>query len=426
MNDLLPGDSARWQWVEGRIIDVMQRYGYKQIRFPIAEKTELFCRSIGEVTDIVEKEMYTFNDRSGESITLRPEGTAGCVRAAMQHNLLETPQRLWYQGPMFRYERPQKGRSRQFHQFGVEIFGLEGPDIDAELIAMTAQFWHELGVSDALTLQLNSLGTATSRAAHRSALVAFFNNHINELDDDSKRRLTGNPLRILDSKNVNTQAIASNAPQLIDYLSDEELVHFKQLQKLLTALNVNFQINPRLVRGLDYYTHTVFEWVTNQLGAQGTVLGGGRYNGLVQQLGSKKPVAGLGFGMGIERLVLLVEACNSDDLNNVPTLDAYFIIEDIAKTQGMQLAQTLRQQTTIQLQTHCGGGSIKSQMKKADKSMAKFALILGQNEVTNSTVTIKPLRAEMTSSLPQQIQMSEEELIQFFKETLISPAGVAK
>lgn len=395
MNDLLPGDSAVWQYLESTVADVLGRYGYQEIRFPLLEQTELFKRSIGEVTDIVEKEMYTFKDRNDESITLRPEGTASCVRACEEHGLLYNQvQRLWYSGPMFRYERPQKGRLRQFHQFGVETFGMPGPDIDAELLIMTARLWRELGIDQAVTLQLNSLGTTAARTEYRDALVTYLSARKEVLDEDSQRRLHSNPLRILDSKVPETQRLLNGAPTLADYLDAESQAHFAQLQELLQAAGVRFEINPRLVRGLDYYSNTVFEWVTDQLGAQGTVCAGGRYDGLVEQLGGK-PTPAVGFGMGIERLHLLLR-----ELDVVPSAleqsaDVYLVAMDGLMPHALALAETLRNELPfLRLITHCGGGSFKSQMKKADRSGAAVALILGEDEAARGEVTVKYLRQE--------------------------------
>ena len=393
MNDLLPSDSSRWQIVESVVTDVLARYGYNEIRFPLLEKTELFHRGIGEVTDIVEKEMYSFNDRNDESLTLRPEGTAGCVRACIQHGLLDRPQRLWYQGPMFRYERPQKGRTRQFDQFGVEVFGMAGPDIDAEVIAMTQRIWDELGIANEIELELNSLGTAESRASHREALVTFFNNNHDKLDEDSQRRLQTNPLRILDSKNPDMQSLIESAPDLLDYLDEESRDHFQQLQTLLDGLDIKYRINPRLVRGLDYYSRTVFEWVTNSLGAQGTVCGGGRYDALVEQLGGK-PTSALGFGMGVERLVLLVETVLGESLEPIPDTDVYIIHGETELLPALQLAEQLREDLPqLSVTTNCGGGSFKSQFKKADRSGAAYAVVLGESEVASQRYTLKPLRS---------------------------------
>ena len=399
MNDLLPAQNRQWRWVEQAIINVLQRYGYQPISFPLVEKTQLFARCIGEITDIVEKEMYCFNDRSGTAISLRPEGTAGCIRAAIQRRLLNNVQRLWYYGPMFRYERPQKGRMRQFHQFGVEVLGLLGPDIDAELIALSATLWRQLGISDNLTLQINSLGTPASRQTYRCALQDYLHQHFDDLDNDSQQRLETNPLRILDSKNPQTQTIVSNAPLLMNYLSESEHQHFDDLLSILKDLGIKATVNNRLVRGLDYYTHTVFEWVTQQLGAQGTICGGGRYNNLVQQLGAKNPVPALGFALGMERLMLLIETCNPSYLEQIKGIDIYFIIEEEVQSQGLLIAERLRQNCPqYNILTHCGGGSIKSQMKKADKSYAQWALILGSREVAENKITIKPLRSQLQNN----------------------------
>ena len=394
MNDLLPEESSKWQVVESVVIDVLARYGYNEIRFPILEKTELFHRGIGEVTDIVEKEMYSFDDRNDDSLTLRPEGTAGCVRACIQNGLLDRPQRLWYTGPMFRYERPQKGRMRQFHQFGVEVFGMVGPDIDAEVIAMTQRIWEELGVANQVELELNSLGTAESRANHREELVKFFSDNQDKLDEDSQRRLQTNPLRILDSKNPEMQTLVEKAPSLTDYLDGESQDHFQQMQSLLDELGVKYRLNSRLVRGLDYYSRTVFEWVTNSLGAQGTVCGGGRYDALVEQLGGKATSA-LGFGMGIERLVLLVETVLGESLEPIPDTDVYIVHGDAETQPALQLAERLRDDLPqLSVTTHCGGGSFKSQFKKADRSGAGHAVVVGESEVANQRFTLKPLRSK--------------------------------
>jgi histidyl-tRNA synthetase len=392
MNDLLPDQSAKWQYVESTIADILHRYGYQEIRFPIVEATELFKRSIGEVTDIVEKEMYTFADRNGDSLTLRPEGTACCVRACEENGLLyNQTQRLWYMGPMFRHERPQKGRYRQFHQVGVETFGMEGPDIDAEVLLLSARILRELGVGESVTLQLNSLGDSASRAAYKEALVAYLEQHRAALDEDSLRRLTTNPLRILDSKSPDTQAVLNDAPVLLDYLDEASRTHFEQLQALLTAAGIPFQVNSRLVRGLDYYGKTAFEWITDKLGAQSTVCAGGRYDGLVEQLGGK-PTPAVGFGMGLERLVLLLEA-----LELIPAelqqLDIYLVAAGNVQGAALQLAERIRDHLPyLRVFTHCGGGSIKSQMKKADKSGADIALIFGEDEVAAASVVVKNLR----------------------------------
>ena len=414
MNDLLPDVSGRWQSIESIVADVLARYGYREVRFPILEKTELFKRTIGEVTDIVEKEMYSFEDRNGDHLTLRPEGTAGCVRACIQNGLLDRPRRLWYTGPMFRHERPQKGRLRQFHQFGVEVLGLTGPDIDAEVIAMTARLWKELGVDQAVQLQLNSLGTSESRKAHRDALIAFFNEHKSALDEDSLRRLETNPLRILDSKNPEVQALVQSAPTLMEHMDQQSLQHFEQLKAHLDALGIEYQLNPNLVRGLDYYSRTVFEWVTDRLGAQGTLCGGGRYDGLVEQLGGRETPA-LGFGMGIERLVLLVEEVNNAESLAAPEADIYVLYDQVAAVAAMQLAEQVRENMPhLSVQYHCGGGSFKSQFKKADRSGAEIALVIGGNEMDNNQVSIKYLRSEQ-----QQQTLSREQLLDLLSSDLV-------
>ena len=392
MNDLVPPQSARWQIVEAIVADVLCQYAFQEVRFPILEKTELFQRTIGEVTDIVEKEMYSFEDRNGDNLTLRPEGTAGCVRARIQNGLLDRSQRLWYTGPMFRHERPQKGRLRQFHQFGVEVFGIEGPDVDAELIAVTARIWAELGVADAVTLELNSLGTAESRLAHREALVEYLKKVRDQLDEDSLRRLETNPLRILDSKNPEIQKLIADAPSLMEFMDEDSKEHFEQLKSHLDNLGIAYRVNTNLVRGLDYYSRTVFEWVTDRLGAQGTVCGGGRYDGLVEQLGGRATPA-LGFGMGIERLILLVEEVNPGLFPEESEADIYVIYDEIAASEALRLAEQVRDEIPyLRVQYHCGGGSFKSQFKKADKSGANVALILGGNEMQSGEVTMKYLR----------------------------------
>ncbi len=390
MHDILPEQTGLWQHFESIVRDTVQSYGYREIRMPIVESTDLFCRSIGEVTDIVEKEMYTFEDRNGDSLTLRPEGTASCVRAGIQHGLFyNQQQRLWYMGPMFRHERPQKGRYRQFHQIGVETYGMDGPDIDAELILMTARLWKRLGLKD-IQLQLNTLGSNEARAKYREVLSAYLSQHKAQLDEDSLRRLDTNPLRILDSKNPAMQEMIEAAPKLMDYLDDESREHFEQLKNILDAAGIEYTINARLVRGLDYYCKTVFEWVTDQLGAQGTVCAGGRYDGLVEQLGGK-PSTAAGFAMGIERLISLLEDQGSD---MVHAPDVYFIMQgEQAQQQGVLLSEQIRDQwPELKLQVHCGGGSFKSQMKKADRSGALLALILGDNEVNEQTIAVKHLR----------------------------------
>ncbi|MEN8106414.1 MAG: histidine--tRNA ligase [Pseudomonadota bacterium] len=393
MNDILPQDSAAWQFLEDTLRDVVQSYGYREIRLPSLEKTELFKRSIGEVTDIVEKEMYSFDDRNGDSLTLRPEGTAGCVRACMEHGLLHNQvQRLWYAGPMFRHERPQKGRYRQFHQIGVEAFGMPGPDIDAELVFMTARMWAALGLDDAV-LQLNSLGTVACRAAYRTALVDYLRGRQSELDEDSQRRLENNPLRILDSKNPDMQSVIAAAPQLSGYLDDESREHFAGLCALLDDAGISYEINSRLVRGLDYYSKTVFEWVTDKLGAQGTICAGGRYDGLVEYLGGRATPA-VGFALGLERLIALLDACGIDLQDCNPHI--YLVLSgDEAVRKGMVFADELRDAVTgLRVQANCGGGSFKSQFKRADRSGAELALVIGDNEVDRDEVTIKPLRCD--------------------------------
>ena len=397
MYDILPADSALWQYLERTVADLLTSYGYQQIRLPIVEPTELFKRTIGEVTDIVEKEMYTFDDRNGDSLTLRPEGTAGCVRAMVQHGLLGSGvgQKVWYTGPMFRHERPQKGRYRQFHQVGVETFNLRGPDIDAELIALSWRLWQRLGISDAVKLELNSLGTSADRARYRDDLVAYLNERFDQLDEDSQRRLSTNPLRILDSKNPETQALLVDAPKLADYLNEEAKAHFAELRSLLDAVGVPYEINPRLVRGLDYYGLTVFEWVTDKLGAQGTVCAGGRYDGLVEQLGGKSAPA-VGFAMGVERLLLLIETLDKVPAELARQVDVYLVtLGDAAVMAGLRLAEELRDALpNLRLVVHAGGGSFKSQFKKADKSAALYALVLGESEVEQQQIGLKPLRTE--------------------------------
>lgn len=398
MKDLTPSEAPIWQYAESKIIDVLNSYGYQEIRFPLVEKTELFKRSIGEVTDIVEKEMYTFIDNDGDSITLRPEGTASCVRACEQNKLLfdrgNLVQKLWYLGPMFRHEKPQKGRYRQFHQIGVETFGLEGPDIDFELLLLTRRLWQELGIEDAVELQINSIGTVESRAKYREALVEFLNQHRDALDEDSQNRIDRNPMRVLDSKDPNTQKILVNAPSLMDYLDDDSRTHFETLCKLLDSIDQPYTVNPKLVRGLDYYSKTVFEWVTDKLGAQSAVCAGGRYDGLVEQLGGK-PTSAVGFAMGIERLILLITELNAvpDDLCRAA--DVYLCVAGDVLEQAVNLAEMIRTHLPyLRVQMHCGGGSFKSQMKKADKSGADIALILGENEAKDNAVAVKYLREE--------------------------------
>jgi len=389
MNDILPEKTPYWQAVETALKEVLTGYGYQEIRFPIVEKTELFCRSIGEVTDIVEKEMYTFADRNGDNLTLRPEGTAGCVRAAMQNGMLNQTQRLWYMGPMFRHERPQKGRYRQFHQLGVEAYGFSGPDIDAEMILMTARLWKKLGLKG-ISLQINSLGSIEARLAYREVLISYFEANKETLDEDSQRRLHTNPLRILDSKNPEMQALNEAAPKLLDHLDEVSKQEFEALCQNLDDAGLSYEINPRLVRGLDYYGKTVFEWVTDHLGSQGTVCAGGRYDGLVEQLGGKGATA-IGFAIGLDRLIALLEAMNS--LPKIEKIDAYLVaVGEQASKQSLQLAETLRDQIPgLKLITHCGGGSFKSQFKRADRSGARWTLILGDDEVAKKVIGVKTM-----------------------------------
>ena len=390
MNDILPDESYLWAHFEQTIHKWLAAYGYRNIRTPIVEQTDLFIRSIGEVTDIVEKEMYTFIDHlNNDSLTLRPEGTASCVRAVIEHNLLYTgPQRLYYAGPMFRHERPQKGRYRQFHQVGVEALGYAGPDIDAELIVMCSRLWDLLGISG-LRLEISTLGNAESRALHRTRLIKYFEQHRDNLDEDSLRRLHVNPLRILDSKNPRMQEIIENAPKLIDDLDDESCVHFESLQHILREQGINFEINLRLVRGLDYYNRTVFEWITDKLGAQGTVCAGGRYDGLLEQVGGKSAPA-CGFAMGIERLLALMQECGKKVTQPVP--DIYIVHQgEHVMDYAWKCAEFLRDEG-FNVILHCGDGSFKSQMKKADATGACYALIIGDDEVKAQEVTIKPLR----------------------------------
>jgi histidyl-tRNA synthetase len=395
MNDILPAQTPVWRYLESTFAELLASYGYQELRVPICEFTDLFARGIGEGTDVVDKEMYTFSDRNDESLTLRPELTAGCVRAVLEHGLCGggQVQKLWLSGPVFRYEKPQKGRYRQFHQMGVEAFNLPGPDVDAELIVLTARFWRRLGVSDAVTLQINSLGSPDARAVYRDALVAYLRERFDQLDEDSQRRLTTNPLRILDSKNAQTQALLAQAPSLDDFLDEESRTHFEGLKARLDAAGIAYQINPKLVRGLDYYGRTVFEWVTDKLGAQGTVCAGGRYDGLVGQFGGK-PTPGVGFGMGEERLVLLLETLGliPGDLQR-PAHAYVCAFGDAAELAALGLSERLRDQLPgLRLQVNAAGGSFKSQLKKADKSAALYALILGEDELAQQVVGVKPLR----------------------------------
>ncbi|WP_265469240.1 histidine--tRNA ligase [Haemophilus parainfluenzae] len=391
MNDCSPTESPLWQWIEGQVRQILSSYGYSEVRMPIVESTPLFARAIGEVTDVVSKEMYTFWDND-EQLTLRPEGTAGCVRAAIEHGwIYNNEQRLWYMGPMFRHERPQKGRYRQFHQAGVEVFGIATPEIDAELIILTARLWKALGIDQHVSLQLNSIGSLEARANYRSALVAFLENHQDLMSEEEKERLVKNPLRILDTKNQALQDVLDGAPKLLDYLDDESREHFAQLCGLLDAVGIQYEINPKLVRGLDYYNKTVFEWVTSALGAQGTVCGGGRYDGLVEQLGGHA-TSGVGFAMGLERLVLLVQEVNK----SIPVksaVDIYVVYQGEGTTlAAFQLAEKLRSELPhLSTMLHCSGGNFKKQFKRADKSGATLALVLGESEVQTNQVVVKHL-----------------------------------
>lgn len=414
MNDILPDESPYWQFIESKVRQLMEIYGYQEIRFPVVEKTVLFKRSIGEVTDIVEKEMYTFEDRNGDSLTLRPEGTAVCVRAGIQNGILNNQQqRLWYLGPMFRHERPQKGRYRQFHQVGVEVFGLDGPDIDAELILMTARYWRMLGVEDDVSLEINSLGTSESRQVYRQVLTEYLEANRSQLDEDSIRRLSSNPLRILDSKNPDMQAVIENAPRLMDNLDDESRRHFETLCEYLDAAGICYTINTRLVRGLDYYSKTVFEWVTGKLGAQGTVCAGGRFDSLVSQLGGRETSA-VGFAMGLERLISLVERERVEQQLKQP-LAAMVMVGERAKPAGLALAERLRSNIDgLSIFNVCGGGSFKSQLKRADKSEARVAIILADDEIDNDVISVKFLR-DCESGVPQQQQLSEQQLVELLR-----------
>ncbi|MEL7291696.1 MAG: histidine--tRNA ligase [Pseudomonadota bacterium] len=410
MNDCLPTQSPLWQKLENTVKNVISAYGYSEVRMPIVEETNLFSRAVGEETDVVSKEMYTFDDRNGDSLTLRPEGTAGCVRSCIQNSLINRDeQRVWYMGPMFRHERPQKGRYRQFHQCGVEVFGLNGPDVDAELIMMTARLWRELGIDKHVRLELNSIGSVEDRAEYRTALVAFLEKHVDILDDDSKRRMHTNPLRVLDTKNPEIQAVLGDAPRLSDYLGEESKQHFNGLCELLDAAGIEYTVNQRLVRGLDYYNRTVFEWITESLGAQGTVCGGGRYDGLVEQLGGKATPA-VGFAMGLERLVLMLETLELTDVRR--SVDVYMVTAGEGTMMvGLKLAESLREQIPgLRVMSHFGGGNFKKQFKRADKVGAAVALVLGENEVADGTVVLKDLIGGSQDTLNQRdviVKLSE-------------------
>ncbi len=414
MHDVLPEQTPLWQYAEHKLREVLSVYGYSEIRLPVLEKTELFKRSIGEVTDIVEKEMYTFDDRNGDSLTLRPEGTAGCLRACLEHGLLHNQvHRLWYYGPMYRHERPQKGRYRQFIQLGVETYGMSGPDIDAELILIMDRLWKKLGIRDKVRLQINSLGTIAERQVYRVVLVNYFKAHLDELDEDSLRRLETNPLRILDTKNPAMQQLVENAPELMAHLGEESLAHFNGLTAILDSLGVSYEITTRLVRGLDYYSKTVFEWVTDELGSQGTICAGGRYDSLIEQLGGK-PNFAVGFAMGMERLLALVELAGNVPLER--SIDVYMIrVGELAEKEGLRLAEEIRNEVPgLKLQVNCGGGSFKSQFKKSDKIGAEYAIILGDDEVSRKELAIKSLRNEQGQKI-----FNQEQAIAFLQEFLV-------
>ncbi|MBA0916048.1 MAG: histidine--tRNA ligase [Nitrosomonadaceae bacterium] len=409
MNDILPDQAHHWEFFEQTVREWMAAFGYRSIRMPIVEQTDLFVRSIGAVTDIVEKEMYTFLDHlNGESLTLRPEGTASCVRAALEHNLLYSgPQRLYYSGPMFRHERPQKGRYRQFHQVGVEALGYTGPDIDAEHIVMCAALWGKLGIAD-VRLEIGTLGSVESRNLHRGRLINYLEQHLGELDEDAHRRLHSNPLRILDSKNPEMQQIIDGAPRLLDDLDEDSLKHFEGLQRSLRDQQIDFEINPRLVRGLDYYNRTVFEWVTDRLGAQGTVCAGGRYDGLVEQIGGKSTPA-CGFAMGIERLLALMQEWGKEIPHVGP--DIYVVHQGENATRfAWETVRYLRDEG-LKAILHCGDGGFKSQMKKADASGARFAVIIGDDEANSTEITIKPLREAV-----EQVRVGLAESVNLLKQ----------
>lgn len=413
MNDILPDSTPHWQKLESVLRQLMGSYGYSEIRMPVVEKTHLFKRSIGEVTDIVEKEMYTFEDRNGESLTLRPEGTASCVRAGIEHGLLyNQEQRLWYMGPMFRHERPQKGRYRQFYQLGVETFGVGTPDVDAELILMTARLWKKIGIHDSVRLEINSLGSNEARANYRDKLVQFLLPLKDQLDEDSQRRLETNPLRILDSKNPDVQKLVKDAPKLSDHLDDESKQHFERLCQILDTNNIPYTVNTNLVRGLDYYNRTVFEWITDKLGAQGTICAGGRYDGLTEQLGGHATPAS-GFAMGLERIVALIEEMETEE---IPLADVYMVaLGDQAELTATQLAEQLRDGwPNIKVRMNCGAGNFKKQFKRADKSGAKIALVIGEQEVQDGTVGVKYLRENK-----EQLVVSQRDFCQLLDQYLV-------
>jgi len=419
MRDILPDQSASWQFIENTARQLFNSYGYKELRTPIIEPTDLFVRTIGEVTDIVEKEMYTFQDRNDDSLTLRPEGTAGCVRAGIQHGLLHNQQqRIWYTGPMFRHERPQKGRYRQFYQAGIETYGIATPDIDAEVIAIAARLWKLLGLDmSTIRLEINSLGSNEARDKYRTILIDYFSQHEDQLDEDSKRRLHKNPLRILDTKNPALKELVANAPDLLDYLDDESKAHFEGLKQRLDSMGIAYQVNSRLVRGIDYYNRTVFEWITEELGAQGTICAGGRYDGLVKQIGGRDTPA-CGFGIGLDRLQLLLEEKNTKIPNQYP--HAYFVLlGEQAELAGVTLSETIRNNhPALRLLVNGGAGSFKSQLKRADKSNASYAFILGESEVAAGEITIKPLQ-ENSQKKTEQVTLSQEKLADYISTHML-------
>jgi len=416
MHDLLPGESLSWQQAESVVREAMLGYGYAELRTPLIESTALFTRGLGEATDIVEKEMYTFESRSGDSLTLRPENTAGCVRAALQHGLMSdgVANRVWYYGPMFRYERPQKGRTRQFHQVGAEVYGVSGPAIEAELILLSARLWANLGIQDVVSLEINTLGSSEERAAYRDTLTSYFRDQLQQLDEDSIRRLETNPLRILDSKNPKMQSLIEQAPQLIDSLGEESLAHFSELKEILSSCNVEITVNPRLVRGLDYYSHTVWEWTTDRLGAQSAVCGGGRYDGLVVELGGK-PCPAVGWALGMERLIAVMQEVSATTDPKAP--HGYIIASpDVPLSAAHQLSEQLRDETAgLRLICNAVPSSIKAQFKRADKSGARFALILGSDEHAAGTVTVKPLRGDRGED---QQTLSRQQLSAFLADRI--------
>ena len=408
MNDITPHETPSWQYLEKTVIDVLSAYAFQEVRFPILEHSDLFRRSIGNVTDIIEKEMYSFDDRNGDNLSLRPEGTAGCVRACVQQGLLHNQtQRLWYKGPMFRHERPQKGRQREFHQIGVEAFGFEGPDADAELLIMMNRIWRRLGIDRAMTLEINSLGQAADRARYRVALVDYLENFREQLDDDSERRLTTNPMRILDSKNPDTRKILEGSPRLKDFIDDTSRVHFERLCGLLSAAGVTYEINDRLVRGLDYYSKTVFEWVTDKVGAQGTICAGGRFDNLIEQIGGKTGFA-VGLALGMERLLLLLKSIDllPDSLGK--NVDVYLVAVGKVTEQAFFISEQLRSEIPgLRVEQHCGAGGFRSQLKKADRSGARLALIIGEDECSKDIVGVKFLREQKEQEQVHRSQLMD-------------------